>query len=237
MLLAARNVAVCMKMAQKSALANLETAAGRDDVIVNPQWVGHPMHIFHLNALEYVQNMRTYSSELDTKFSLVLDGSQAERAEKETYTYTREPLKDTPHLPSSIHRSMETLRTGEYGLKYHRALLHMFPSLKNKWLIIRVKQPRSFTRFLQKSCKATEEAHYVLAALVLLSEGVDVPIKTAGKRVILKKRRDSNDVLVDARLKTEGEGSERQLSETWQAVNFFKRYRGTQNATKHVRRV
>ncbi|KAH9385972.1 uncharacterized protein NEMAJ01_0868 [Nematocida major] len=227
-LLAAGQVAACIDMTYNEMLAYKSRPVGRvrgEDVYVSPEWVGHPVCVSRLVWLEYVYNMRRYSCGLDTSFSLLPSG-RVDKYGGDAYTYVREPEKDRAHLPDDIASAAAFTGDEGYCVKFHQALVHMFGLQKKGGLAVKTGRPCSFTEFLRKSCKTTEEAHYVLAALVLLSEGVDVPIRTAGNGVILKKRKDSNDVLVNACVPAVKSG-ERQPSETWQVVNFFKRYRGT----------
>ncbi|KAH9387241.1 uncharacterized protein NEMAJ01_2137 [Nematocida major] len=231
-LLAAGQVARCRDMAFKEMLACKSRPVGcvrGEDVYVSPEWVGHPVCVSRLVWLEYVYNMRRYSCGLDTSFSLV----PSERVDEyggEVYTYVREPEKDRAHLPDSIASAAAFARDEGYSMQFHRALVHMFGLQKDggstyDCIAVETGRPCSFTEFLWESCKTTKEAHYVLAALVLLSEGIDVPIRTAGNKVIVKKRKDSEDVLVDVCVPAVKSG-ESPPSETWQVVNFFKRYRG-----------
>ncbi|KAH9387142.1 uncharacterized protein NEMAJ01_2038 [Nematocida major] len=231
-LLAARQVARCRPMAYNEMLPCLSKAVGRvcgEDVYVSPEWVGHPVCASTLVWLGYVHNMRRYSCGLDTSSSLVPSG-RVDKYGEEVYTYTREPEKDRAHLPDSIASAAAFAGDRGYSVAFHRALVHMFGLQKDSGsaydrLAVETGRACSFTEFLRESCRTKKEAHSVLAALVLLSEGVDVPIETAGNRVIIKKRKDSEDVLVDVCVPAVKSG-ERQPSETWQVVNFFKRYRG-----------
>ncbi|KAH9387140.1 uncharacterized protein NEMAJ01_2036 [Nematocida major] len=229
-LLAALNLTECVYFAPKDAMSCMGAVVGSvggKGMLISPWWAGHPLCIAKLGWLGYVYNMRAYSCGLDTSFSLV---PRKENREK-VYKHTREPEKDRARLPDSIASAAAFAEDGEYSVAFHRALVHMFGLQKDSGptydrLTIETGRPCSFTEFLRESCRTQKEAHYVLAALVLLSEGVDVPIRTAGNRVILKKSQESADVLVDVCVPAVDSG-ERQPSETWQVVNFFKRYRGT----------
>ncbi|KAH9387240.1 uncharacterized protein NEMAJ01_2136 [Nematocida major] len=231
-LLAAGQMAVCICMSYNEMLACLSRPVGRvrgEDVYVCPGWVGHPVCVAKLGWLGYVYNMRAYSCGLATSFSLVPRKENG----KEVHTYTREPEKDRARLPDSIASAAAFAGDEGYSMQFHRALVHMFELQKDgestyDRLAVETGRPCSFTEFLRESCRTQKEAHCVLAALVLLSEGVDVSIETSGNRVILKKRKDSNDVLVDAYISVPAmDSGEIQPSEAWQVVNFFKRYRGT----------
>ncbi|KAH9385970.1 uncharacterized protein NEMAJ01_0866 [Nematocida major] len=226
-LAAALRHAGCVYFTNKDAMSCVRAVVGcvrGEDVLISPWWAGHPLCIAKLGWLGYVYNMRAYSCGLATSFSLVPRKENG----KEVYTYTREPEKDRAHQPEDIASAVVLLRDRGYSVKFHRALVHMFGLQRDGKLAVETGRPCSFTEFLRESCRTKKEAHYVLAALVLLSEGVDVPIETAGNRVIIKKRKGSEEALVDAHINVPAvESGERQLSETWQVVNFFKRHRGT----------
>ncbi|KAH9387111.1 uncharacterized protein NEMAJ01_2007 [Nematocida major] len=241
-LFAAARLAGCVEITCRDIRACQRAAVGSvggEGVHLNPKWVGHPAYITKLGELGYVRNMRAYSYGMDTAFGVAPDpfengaecptcGRKAKTPEEEKYVCTREPHKDRAHLPMDIKGAVEFAQRGEYSVKFHRTLAQMFGLTANEQLTIETGRPHSFTEFLRESCRTQKEAHYVLAALVLLSEGVDVPIETSGNRVIIKKRKDSEDVLVDARMgRAALDSGEEQLSEAWQVVNFFKQYRGT----------
>ncbi|KAH9387380.1 uncharacterized protein NEMAJ01_2276 [Nematocida major] len=231
-LLSALRHARCVYFTNEDAMGCMRAAVGRvggEDVYVSPEWAGHPVCVVKIEWLRYVYNMRAYSCGLATSFSLVPRKENGE----EVYTYTREPEKDRARLPDSIASAAAFAGDGEYSVAFHRALVHMFGLQRAGWstydrLTVETGRPCSFTEFLRESGRTQKEAHYVLAALVLLSEGVDAPIWTSGNRVIVKKRKDGEDVLVDAHIIVPAvESGERQPSETWHVINFFKRHRGT----------
>ncbi|KAH9387128.1 uncharacterized protein NEMAJ01_2024 [Nematocida major] len=222
-LLAAARMTKCIYMTHKEMLACLDETVGYVDgasVYVSPWWAGHPVCIAQICRLGYAYKMRAYSCKVNTSFSLVPDRHLGK------HTYTREPEKD------GLHSGMDA-RKDEYSVKFHRTLLHMFGLRKSSGpeydcVTVECARPGSFIQLLREGCETQTEAHYVLAALLLLSEGVDVPIETAGNRVILKERKDSEAVLVDARMGGAALYSgEEQPSEAWQVVDFFKQYRGT----------
>ncbi|KAH9386272.1 uncharacterized protein NEMAJ01_1168 [Nematocida major] len=234
-LVAALRHAGCVHFTNEDVMGCMRTVVGcvrGEDVLISPWWAGHPLCIAKLGWLGYVYNMRAYSCGLNTSFSLVRRKVPKSYG-KEVYKHTREPEKDRARLPDSIASTVVFAGDGEYSVAFHRALVHMFGLQKDSGstydrLTVETGRPCSFTQFLRESCRTKKEAHYVLAALVLLSEGVDVPIETAGNKVILKKRKDSEEALVDAHISVPAvESGESPPSETWQVVNFFKRYRGT----------
>ncbi|KAH9387372.1 uncharacterized protein NEMAJ01_2268 [Nematocida major] len=221
--LLAVQIAKCIYMTQNEMLACKIKRVGRmggRPVYVSPCWGGHPVCIAQICRLGYVYKMRAHSCMVNTSFSLLPDRHLDE------HTYTREPEKD------ELHSGMVT-SDGRYSVKFHRALLQMFGLRKSSGpeydcVTVECARPGSFIQLLQEGCKTQKEAHYVLAALLLLSEGVDVPIELAEDRVTIRKRKGINVVLVNAHVGGEALGIRKgQLSETWQVINFFKRYRDT----------
>ncbi|KAH9385975.1 uncharacterized protein NEMAJ01_0871 [Nematocida major] len=222
-LLAAAQIAKCIYMTHKEMLEcqNKEVGhVGGEPVYVNTCWGGHPVCIAQICRLGHAYKMRAYSCKVNTSFSLVPD------RHLDKHTYTREPEKDWVH-------SGMAASDGGYSVEFHRALLQMFGLRKSSGpeyncLTVECARAGSFIQFLREGCKTQTEAHYVLAALLLLSECVDMPIELAKDRVTIRKRKGSNDVLVDARIGGAAlDGVEGQLSEAWQVINFFKRYRDT----------
>ncbi|KAH9385351.1 uncharacterized protein NEMAJ01_0247 [Nematocida major] len=222
-LLAAVQMAKCIYMTHEEMLAcqNKEVGhVGGKPVYVNTCWGGHPVCIAQLCRLGYVYKMRAHSCMVNTSFSLAPDRRLDE------HTYTREPEKDWLH-------SGMAASDGGYSVEFHRALLQMFGLRKSSGpeydcLTVECARAGSFIQFLRMGCKTQTDSHYVLAALLLLCEDVNVPIELAKDRVTIRKRKGSKDVLVDARMGGEALGSRKwQVSEAWQVINFFKQYRDT----------
>ncbi|KAH9387126.1 uncharacterized protein NEMAJ01_2022 [Nematocida major] len=221
--------AECIEMTPESMVGCLSAVVGcvgETPVILRPQWPGHPVCLNRLGWLGYAYNMRAYSCGLSTGFSLTLSSSACGR--QVACMHIRELHKDEAYYPAS---NSVLSYDEKYSVAFHRMLLYMF-SLQRVGaqtydrLTIESERTGCLTRFLRESCRTKKEAHYVLAALVLLGEGVDVPIETSGNRVIIKKRKDSNDVLVDACVVRAALCyGEARPSEVWQVINFFKQYR------------
>ncbi|KAH9386274.1 uncharacterized protein NEMAJ01_1170 [Nematocida major] len=226
-LLAAARMTKCIYMTHKEMLECQNKEVGRmggESVYVNTRWGGHPVCIAQICRLGHAYKMRAYSCKVNTSFSLLPDSKPNNYLDK--HIYTREPEKDGLH-------SRVVARKGGYSMKFHRALLQMFGLRKSSGpeydcLTVECARPGSFIQLLREGCKTQKEAHYVLAALLLLCEGVDVPIELAKDRVAIRKRKGSKDVLVDARIGGAAlDGVEGRLSEACQVINFFKRYRDT----------
>ncbi|KAH9386713.1 uncharacterized protein NEMAJ01_1609 [Nematocida major] len=221
-LLAAVQIAKCIYMTHKEMLEcqNKEVGhVGGKPVYVNTCWGGHPVCIAQICRLGHAYKMRAYSCKVKTSFSLVPD------RHLDKHIYTREPEKDGLNMRANS-------RKGRYDMMFHYMLLLMFGLRRSSGpeydcLTVECARQDSFTQFLRKSCKTQTEAHYVLAALLLLSEGVDVPIQLDRDkdRVIIRKRKG---ILVDACIGGPALGIRNtQFSEAWHVVDFFMQYTDT----------
>ncbi|KAH9387110.1 uncharacterized protein NEMAJ01_2006 [Nematocida major] len=226
-LLAAMQIAKCIYMTHEEMLACKSRPVGHvcgKPVYVNTRWGGHPVCIAQLCRLGHAYKMRAYSCKVNTSFSLLPDSKPNNYLDK--HIYTRESEKD------ELHSGMVT-SDGGYSVKFHRTLLQMFGLRKSSGpeydcLSVECARPGSFIQFLREGCKTQTDSHYVLAALLLLCEGVDVPIELAKEGMIIRQRKGINGVLVDARIGGAAlDSGKEQLSEAWQVINFFKQYRDT----------
>ncbi|KAH9386711.1 uncharacterized protein NEMAJ01_1607 [Nematocida major] len=222
-LLAAAQIAKCIYMTHEEMLACQNKEVGHvcgKPVYVNTRWGGHPVCIAQICRLGHAYKMRAYSCKVNTSFSLV----PSRRLGK--YVYRRESEKD------ELHSGMIT-SDGGYSVKFHRTLLQMFGLRKSSGpeydcLSVECARPGSFIQFLREGCKTQTDSHYVLAALLLLCEGVDVPIELAKEGMIIRQRKCSKGMLVDARMgRAALDSGEEQLSEAWQVISFFKQYADT----------
>ncbi|KAH9387112.1 uncharacterized protein NEMAJ01_2008 [Nematocida major] len=209
------SAAQCIGISSQDILACHNRPAGRvngEEVCVNPRWVGHPFYIALLGRLGYVRNMRACSYGLDTSFS-VAPGKSKKQLENDIHIYVRKPQKDTPYLGVAE-------RDAGYSVEFHRTLVHMFGLQKSGRLAIESEREGSFAFTLRKDFPSPREMHYALAALLLLCEGVDVPIKATDSRVSEKGEQACKGVLENSERAGLG-GREEPLSETRQVIDFF----------------
>ncbi|KAH9387443.1 uncharacterized protein NEMAJ01_2339 [Nematocida major] len=133
------------------------------------------------SELAYMHNKRFFSPEIETDYKLEPVGDAETTNEQ---TYTRNAQKDKPYL-SAEGPALSSKPAGKnYSVEYHRTLIEMFPSTDGHTLSVAVDRDDSFFQFLH-GMPTKQHAHYVLAALLLLSEGVDVPIKATQKTITL----------------------------------------------------
>ncbi|KAH9387454.1 uncharacterized protein NEMAJ01_2350 [Nematocida major] len=128
----------------------------------------------------YMHNKRFFSPEIETSYSL---GFSAEGAGVPRSVFKRQAELDRAYPSEGACAESESAR------RYHSMLVQMFPSGAGSLSICSGRKD-SLYRFLQSVCSQTQ-ACYVLAALLLLSEGESVPIEATQKSVTLWKSWDS----------------------------------------------
>ncbi|KAH9387122.1 uncharacterized protein NEMAJ01_2018 [Nematocida major] len=193
---------------------------GKPHVVVNTNWVGNPIYLYMCSHLGYMHNMRFFSPWIQTKYTIVPSGPESPGEDE--CIYIREPQGDSVHACTK-----ERDCNSEYVQEYYTALLRMFPSLTGDCLSIEAVRRDSLTAFLAHSCKKTE-ALYVLAALLLLSEGVDVPIEASGSRVVLFYGKEQKSILLEVEVDAEGRDDgapEASHLEVCQVIQFFKKHK------------
>ncbi|OAG32523.1 hypothetical protein NEIG_01633 [Nematocida sp. ERTm5] len=155
------------------------------DLLINPNGPLNPLrgYIFHKSG--YMYNKRLYSSGIDTDYSLKKSDVSTEGPHQ--YIYTRNPENDKPYMDynysytgsfenKKIYEDVDGYRFHtDYLAEFHQQMIYMFPC-ENRALSIEPCRNDSFTRVL-RACRNKKDGLYLLAALFLLSEGVDVPIE------------------------------------------------------------
>ncbi|KAI5159465.1 hypothetical protein NEAUS03_0324 [Nematocida ausubeli] len=138
-----------------------------------------PIMLYVCDKNNHIYNIRFNSSEIDAYYTM--------SDKKNNNQYTRDPSKDTVHKKDI---NGDVLRA--WDRDYYTAVISMFPSPKQKISIFPEEDCKdSFTLFL-KSKHVKKHAHMILASLLLLSEGIKVPLffdKTSGpsQRLVLRK--------------------------------------------------
>ncbi|KAI5133744.1 hypothetical protein NEAUS06_0716 [Nematocida ausubeli] len=138
-----------------------------------------PIMLYVCDKNNHIYNIRFNSSEIDAYYIM--------SDKKNNNQYTRDPTKDTVHK-KDINGDVLT----QFDIDYYTTLISMFPSPKQKISIFPEEDCKdSFTLFL-KSEPVKKHAHMILASLLLLSEGIKVPLffdKTPGssQRLVLRK--------------------------------------------------
>ncbi|KAI5135172.1 hypothetical protein NEAUS06_1411 [Nematocida ausubeli] len=153
-----------------------ETLHGKkQDVIINPAGPLNLLRGYIGQRNGYMHNKRFYSPEIDTNYSMEENkmGSQY----RQDYTFIRKPVND------KFHSDLDTnSASGKYLSAYYTQLIKMFPSADGN-LSIEGGTPNMITSFLRTE-HVKKDTKYILAALLLLSEGVDIKIAVdhAGKK-------------------------------------------------------
>ncbi|KAH9387132.1 uncharacterized protein NEMAJ01_2028 [Nematocida major] len=137
---------------------------------------------FVYSELGYTHNKRFFSPEIETDYKVEPVGDDENTIE---HKYTRNAQKDKPYPPTKGPALGSNPTVPDYSVEYHRTLIEMFPSVDGYTLSVAVARDDSFFQALQRM-PTKRHAHYVLAALLLLSEGVDVPIKATQKTITLE---------------------------------------------------
>ncbi|KAI5167063.1 hypothetical protein NEIRO03_1778 [Nematocida sp. AWRm78] len=137
-------------------------------------------YIMHRSG--YMYNKRLFSSGIDIDYSMKKSAKSIESIH--VYTYTRQPEKDKAHV-----KVAKDGAKADYFTNFHQQLIYMFPC-ESGILSIESSKADSFTRFLRTNRNRLDTL-YLLAALLLLSEGIDVPIviennEIEGTRIFLQ---------------------------------------------------
>ncbi|KAI5160555.1 hypothetical protein NEAUS03_1203 [Nematocida ausubeli] len=130
---------------------------------INPYGALNMMHGYVYNKMSLMHNKRFFSPEISINYrmSFILENDK-----QKIKNITQEYGKDTVH---------ETYSMSKYSKEYHSTLIKLFPSCDG-YLTIETSKEDSFFMFIN-SAVAKTHAHKILASLLLLSEGINVPIK------------------------------------------------------------
>ncbi|EHY66075.1 hypothetical protein NERG_00771 [Nematocida ausubeli] len=177
-----------------------ETLVGeKQDVVINPKGPLNLLRGYIGHQSGYMYNKRFYSSEIDTDYALTKKGLSSRK--EQIYKFTRMPVDD------SVHKDLDTKTPeGKYLSSYHAQLIKMFPSAA--WdLSIEAGRSNALTNFLRAD-HVKKDTKYILAALLLLSEGVDVKIavdyKGEKNNLVIKSKTCKEKVFVDVEMHMEG---------------------------------
>ncbi|KAI5186068.1 hypothetical protein NEIRO03_2196 [Nematocida sp. AWRm78] len=128
-------------------------------------------YIYHKNG--YMYNKRLFSHEIDINYSLSTENNSGTAV----YNYKRKKHSDTAYsyISNKNNTNQEYEKLRRYTVEYHNKLIQMF-SLNDIYITIEAGRFDSLIRFM-KYPPVKVYSNYILAALLLLSEGVDVPIQ------------------------------------------------------------
>ncbi|OAG33002.1 hypothetical protein NEIG_02686, partial [Nematocida sp. ERTm5] len=154
-----------------------------ENILINQSGPLNPLRTYIMHKSSYVYNKRLFSQGIDTDYSMK-KGAKSTDSEH-FYIYTRNPENDKAYKFSNA----RCRYSPSYLYYYHKTMIYMFPCENNNLSIESCKND-SFTRFLRAHCNKVDSL-YLLASLLLLSEGIDVPISIEknihnGERILLK---------------------------------------------------
>ncbi|KAI5138131.1 hypothetical protein NEAUS06_2422, partial [Nematocida ausubeli] len=191
---------ILAKLAVEDIKTVSETFVGeKQDVVINPRGPLNLLHGYIGSRNGYMYNKRFFSSEIDTDYALSKKGLSS--IGEQEYDFTRKPVNDR------VHKDMDTKTPeGKYLSTYHMQLIKMFPSIDGD-LSIEAGRSNALTNFLRAD-HVKKDAKYILAALLLLSEGVDIKISIdhtrEKKKLVIKSKTCKEKVFVDVEMHMEG---------------------------------
>ncbi|KAI5161455.1 hypothetical protein NEAUS03_1614 [Nematocida ausubeli] len=136
-------------------------------IVVNPNGPLSPQKLCAYKEKGYIHNKRFFAPEINTYFSLIDNRSGI--------CYIRDPTKDKVYT-----KGKDGKKVSKYIIEYHKKLIEMFPSPKQKISIFPAEGcTDSFTLFLN-SPPVKKHAYMILASLLLQAEGINVPLSLNG---------------------------------------------------------
>ncbi|KFG25861.1 uncharacterized protein NESG_01849 [Nematocida ausubeli] len=184
---------------------------------INPYGALNMMHGYVYTKMGLMHNKRFFSPEISINYrmSFILEDDK-----QKIKNIIQEYGKDTVH---------ETYSMSEYSKEYHSALIKLFPSCDG-YLTIETSKEDSFFMFIN-SAAARPHAHKILASLLLLSEGIDVPIKLekTKDRIVLSLQKANQNMVhfniamhgPDPSLKYADVGHHKGYWEAMEVIEFF----------------
>ncbi|OAG33357.1 hypothetical protein NEIG_00912 [Nematocida sp. ERTm5] len=135
-------------------------------------------YVYHVDG--YIYNMRMYAPEIDRKYLLAIRMKNSDEVE---CRFTSDPYKDKLHV---MYR--DGLEKNIYTYKFYNTLLDMF-SVENDEVSIYSNNSQTLAHILkQESVK--DHAYYFLAALLLIAEGIQLPINIFNSSVEEKETKE-----------------------------------------------
>ncbi|KAI5166142.1 hypothetical protein NEIRO03_0993 [Nematocida sp. AWRm78] len=197
-----------------------------NDLKINPNGSLNLLRGYVSHNAGYMHNKRFFSPEINIAYKLEDKIDFTEN--KHTYRYIRTPENDKPYDPALEDGVVKM----DYLQKFHKMIIYMFPS-ENNTLSIEPYKSNSFTRFLRFHSDKPDSM-YILSALLLLSEGIYVPIdidknESNGKMaVVLNNTKKTHSYInLDMHLKgimPEENGELVAQTETEEIIEFFKEF-------------
>ncbi|EIJ87189.1 uncharacterized protein NEPG_00637 [Nematocida parisii ERTm1] len=218
---------VCARSMPKEIKDMHETLFGREGclVAIHPDGPLSPFRGYIMHKTGYMYNKRLYAPEIDTEYSLKPTNEVADNGGP-IYKYIRDPAKDRPYTDIC-----EDLEKNEYLKQFHTQLIRMFSFAEGSLSIVADREDALYS-FLKRD-EVQPQSMYILAALFLLSEKVNIPIVAEleeGKEKLVLKSKDEKTTYVTqslvlyedmTRLK---KGEKNYHTETVDIIAFLRRY-------------
>ncbi|KFG26496.1 uncharacterized protein NESG_00643 [Nematocida ausubeli] len=202
----------------------------KQDLVINPAGPLNLLHGYIIQRNGYIYNQRFFSPRIEAQY-LMEKGEISPTGEQE-YKFKRSPARDKVYKETDSKNPVEA-----YLSTYHTQLIKMFPSVDGT-LSIESGRSTMITSFL-RSKNAKKDAKYILASLLLLSEGVDIKInidtKAEKKKVVIKSKTVKDKTIAEIELYMAGidpitnkQKEDIYQNETAEIVNFYIRCRDRQ---------
>ncbi|EIJ87338.1 hypothetical protein NEPAR07_0932 [Nematocida parisii] len=192
-----------------------------NNLVINPDGPLNGLRGYLLDKSGYMHNKRFFSSEIDTFYTM--NGSVNSESGQFVCDCVRKKVKDHAYIDIDTDKAKK-----KYLIRYHTQLIRMFPSAGDN-LSISAGRPNALIRFL-KSKPVEQYSNYILAALLLLTEHVNISIgadlEKKGEEKLFLKRADGireyfNLSLALNKKKTDQIWKDYH-SETVEVIEFFK---------------
>ncbi|KAH9385882.1 uncharacterized protein NEMAJ01_0778 [Nematocida major] len=215
-------------------LEELETLEieGRDKTVyVNPRGSLNFLHGYMHRKNGHMHNVRLFSPEVKTNYCLEI--SPRSQSVKDKFRYKRAPLKDVAYYKNSQNVSAKTM------LMQCTSIVKMFPS-EGGVLSIESSNLDSFTNFL-RAFPNQKSIYGLLAALLLLSEGVSLNIRVSGAIISLYKANGNplfllSEIIASTTSHDTSEGEvPYSLTEVGIVVDFFKQAQKKRETPKRTK--
>ncbi|KAI5164596.1 hypothetical protein NEAUS04_2325 [Nematocida ausubeli] len=148
-------------------------------VVVNPDSVLNPLHGRVINNIRLMHNKRFIAPEIKIKYAIT---AKKANALYPIYMYARDSRLDRVRDDSDLAYKGRLLK---YKKEYFNTLLELFPSIYG-YVSIWSDREDSFFSFINRA-DVKEYKYKILASLLLLTEGVDVPLTANRTELVLKK--------------------------------------------------
>ncbi|KAI5166976.1 hypothetical protein NEIRO03_1555 [Nematocida sp. AWRm78] len=222
---------LCAQIELENAEKIQEMRLGDGHLAIHPEGPLYPLRGYLLDRCKYMQNMRMYLSDADIKYNL--NRSNRPTDSNHIGTCTREPS-------NGIACTSEDDKKSEYLWQFTQQMITMFPT-EGEHLSIESDSSDSFTRFLREH-RDRPDSLYTLAALFLLTEGVNIPIKivnesrnTGNKILVLKKKGAESRFHINLSMAIEDKTEDGRITgsvyqkKTEELVNFFSSLNNTKS--------